>query len=153
MSRNRGVNKSLTDRLPLSEGDWIEVRRQLTVGEERTIARLSAKSYEQVQGPGGEGRFRVEYDFLKQGIARAATYIVSWSLLDANGMAIPIPVNFPLEKRMAILEDLDPETQAEIEDAITKHANAQQEARDAAKKAQGGGTSETASVVTSPSAA
>jgi hypothetical protein len=152
MGRNRGVDKSLTDTLPLSEGDWIVVRRSLTVGEERTIARLSAKSYERVDGGGGEGRFRVEYDFLRQGVARAATYIQSWSLLGANGLAIPWLVNLPLEKRMAILEDLDPDTQTEIEEAITKHANAQQEARDAAKKAQAGGTSETPFAATSPSA-
>lgn len=154
MSRIRGVNKALTDRLPLPPpgDDWIEVRRHLTVGEERTIARLSAKSYEQVQGPEGEARFRVEYDFLKQGIARAATYIIAWSLIGPEG-AIPWPSNFPLEKKMAILEGLDPETQSEIEEAITIHVRAQQEARDAAKKAQAGSTGETVSAATSPSAA
>lgn len=152
MSRNRGVDKSLTDTVSLSDGYWIEVRRQLTVGEERTIARLSAKSYERVDGGGGEGRFRVEYDFLRQGIARAATYIIAWNLIGPKG-AIPWLVNLPLEKRMAILEDLDSDTMTEIEEAITTHANAQQEARDAAKKAQAGGTSETASAATSSSAA
>jgi hypothetical protein len=150
MSRNRGVNPNdvVTLQLP-DEGDWIEVRRRLTSGEERMIQRLTAKGYQRSDSDGGDSQIRVDLDVTKFASVRAAQYLTNWNLRNYKGEPIPLPANFSLEKRAAIIESLDEDTVREIDEVITAHVSAQQEARDQEKKVRAGGSGETASGATS----
>lgn len=154
MSRNRGVNPNDTVTLSLpDEGDWIEVRRRLTSGQERMIQRMTAKGYQRADASGGDAQIRVDLDVTKFALVRAAQYITNWNLKNFEGKPIVLPANYTLEKRVEIIEGLDEETVQEIDDAISAHVTAQQEARDAEKKARGGSSGEPPSGATSPSAA
>jgi hypothetical protein len=152
MSRNRGVNPNDVKQLSLSDGDWIEVRMRLTSGEERMIQRLTAKGYQRADSDGGDSQIRVDLDVTKFASVRAAQYLTNWSLRNYKGEPIPLPANFSLEKRAAIIESLDEDTVREIDDAISTHVNAQQEAREEEKKALAGSSGAPASGATSPSA-
>lgn len=152
MPRNRGVNPNDVVQLQLSDGDWIEVRVRLTSGEERMIQRMTAKGYQRADSDGGDSQIRVDLDVTKFASVRAAQYITNWSMRDYRGTPIPIPANFSLERRAQIIEGLDEDTVREIDEAISAHVNAQQEAREQEKKARAGSSGETASAATSPSA-
>lgn len=65
-----------TVRLELSDGDWIEVKRELTYGEILDLKDLSF-----VQDDGNEPRFS-EREF---SINRITTLVVAWSFEDENG--------------------------------------------------------------------
>jgi len=136
MPKLRGV-KADTVRLPLTEGDWIEVRRELTIGQARNIY---SESY-RVTETGST------IDPQIASFARAATWITAWSLIGMDGMAIAWPINLPLRKKVAILEQLDVDTMVEIEAAIAQHE------RDVEKVTEKNATGEVASEPTSPSAA
>jgi hypothetical protein len=153
MSRNRGVNPNDITKLELSDGDWIEVRTRLTSGEERMIQRMTAKGYQRADGDGGDAQIRVDLDVTKFASVRAAQYLTNWSLRNFKGEPIPLPANFSLEKRAAIIESLDEDTVREIDEAISTHVTAQEEAREQEKKARAGSSGETASAAISPSAA
>lgn len=153
MPRNRGVNPNEVVQLPLSEGDWIEVRMRLTSGEERMIQRMTAKGYQRADSDGGDSQIRVDLDVTKFASVRAAQYITNWSLRDFKGTPIPLPANFSLERRAQIVEGLDEDTVQEIDSAISAHVAAQQEAREREKKARAGSSGETVSEATSLSAA
>lgn len=133
MPKFRGV-KTDTVRLPLTGGDWIDVRRELTIGESR---RIYSEAYRATDGN------NVTVDAQIAAFARAASWITAWSLLGPDGMAIAWPVGIPLRKKIEILERLDVETMLEIEAAIATHERAQEQAKNA--------TGEVASVPTSPS--
>jgi hypothetical protein len=151
MARNRGVNPNDITKIELSDGDWIEVRVRLTSGEERMIQRMTAKGYQRADGDGGDAQIRVDLDVTKFASVRAAQYLTNWSLRNFRGEPIPLPANFSLERRAAIIESLDEDTVREIDEAITAHVSAQQEAREDEKKARAGSSGETASGATSPS--
>lgn len=155
MGRNRGVdpNDVVTLTLPDSDGDWIEVHRRLTSGQERMIQRMTAKGYQRADASGGDAQIRVDLDVTKFAIVRAAQYITSWNLRNYKGQPIVWPANFTLEKRVEIIEGLDEETVQEIDEAVSTHIAAQQEARAQEKKDRAGGSGETASGATSLSAA
>lgn len=136
------VDKHATERLYLAGGDqWIDVRKQLSVGEERAIARASAKAYQDAGE--GSGHVRMEYDVTKFGLVQAAAYIVAWSA------PIPIPANYSLEKKIQIIENLHPSAQSAIEEAIAEYLKQREEARAAEKKDQPIASGELSSTATS----
>lgn len=137
MAKLRGV-KSETVRLPLSEGDWIDIKRVLTVGEERDIL---ARSVREVKPDGSYKLDDQAFSF-----TAAAIYIVGWSFLGLDGQPIPWPVHRPLDKRVEVLRTLDGDSIREIEEALAAH----REALEQEKNASGG---ETGSAPISPSAA
>jgi hypothetical protein len=107
MSRNRFVTPD-TVRLPLSDGDWIEVKQRLTNGERR---RLNSAALGKSMPLGAEVT-EIAVDFAEMGTARALTYIVDWSLED-DGHRVPFT-------REAFLS-LDEETAAEIDAVLDAH--------------------------------
>jgi len=137
MPKLRGVKAEIV-RLPLTEGDWIEVKRELTIGEAR---RIYSEAYRSTDGAA------VTVDAQIASFARSATWIHAWSLLGIDGMPIAWPVNLPLRKKIAILEQLDVDTMVEIETAIAQHE------RDTETATEKNVTGEVASEPTSPSAA
>lgn len=119
-------------RLPLSDGDWIEVKERLTVGEERD-------AFQQVVGEvSPEGWRRPNVAML--GVAEIVAYLVDWSLRDA--LDKPVAVN------LDAVRSLDKDTFKEIEQAVTAHIEAMDAAEVARKNGQGG---ESGSAPTSPS--
>ncbi len=113
MGKLRGV-KPETVQLDLTEGDWIRVRKSLTVGEERAITSAAIRGY-------SDGGQRVEMDPLRLRFATAATYVTAWSLLNLDGQPIEWWANKSLDQKIDVLKTLDTATMREIDDAIAAH--------------------------------
>lgn len=71
-------------RLPLTNGDWIEVKRELTIGETKAVVQRSTK-YIEVNGEVVGVRDDTEFD-----TELALAYIVAWSATDKNGVSLPL---------------------------------------------------------------
>jgi hypothetical protein len=138
MARNRFPSPAV-DRLPLSDGDFIEVKRDLTVGEEKDISLLAMREMSQEDGT---IKFRPDYQLMP--FAKAVIYLVSWSFHNAKG---PVKLEDDQKKRLAQLRALEPETWTEIETAIGDHEDKVADA----KKPQAGTTdTETSSASAAP---
>lgn len=106
-----------TVRITLKNGDWIEVKKELTVGDEK---RLLSSGFKRAS-PGSE---QIEVDWFTRSIARVEIYLTGWSAVDDKGRPVAIT-------RDAI-ETLSSEDFDVIDDAIKTH----QAAVDAEKKAR-----------------
>lgn len=111
MARNPFV-KPETTRLDLAEGDWIDVKKFLTSGED---ARMSGAGLRQMQqGEGGKATFIL--DFERLGLSQIEAYVVGWSFVDEKGRGVPVtPQN---------ISALSKEAAKEIGDAIDAHIKA-----------------------------
>src|SRR5262245_50065993 len=102
-------------RLPISDGDFVDVKRQLTAGGHR-------RSFlDQVKGGVIVSGQETQLDPQKLGITRILAYVVGWSLVDPDGR--PSPFN------EATLLLQDPDTYREIADAVDAHIEAEDRAR------------------------
>lgn len=124
-------------RLPLSDGDWVDVKKRLTYGERN---RMKAALVSEIRGDG-----RVTPDLQMIDLALVLAYLVDWSLVDFKGKQIPIDTD---TKKRAAVEALDEDTVKEIIAAIEAHGQEMDAARSAEKNALAG---ETASSGISPS--
>lgn len=131
MARNRFV-KPQTVRLELSDGDWIEVKKELNAGEHRRVFGRLVKDMR-----AGE---RAQLDPEQVGLTKVVEYLVAWSLED-NGK--------PVEITEGAINSLDAQTFGEIVKAIDAHEAAVDAEIEARKNAMDG---EKASSPTSPSA-
>lgn len=110
-------------RLEVSDGDWLDVKKRLTVGEERA-------AFQQIVGEVNiDGSWR-KPNFEMIGLAEVAAYIVAWSFVDPQGRAVP----FSLQA----LQNLEPASYREIEAAIDAHVKRVEAARSAEKNASDG---------------
>lgn len=123
MGRARGVTTEI-DQLPLSDGDWVQVRRFLAAGPRMEVSSIATLRLD----PGTNLRI---YCHRKIRLGPMAQYIVAWSLVDHEGKAIFWAPNLSLERRIDILGTLDEETIAEIETAMEGHVAAQKKSRPA----------------------
>lgn len=112
MGRNRFVLPESV-RLQLSDGDWVEVKKQLTVGEEKTLQACGIKRT--LTAP-------PSVDWPEYHIGRVAVWLTGWSFVGPDDKPVPLTV--------AAIRSLDVDTFAEITDALTKH---RQEIDDAKK--------------------
>jgi hypothetical protein len=139
MGRYRFVQPQ-TIQLPLSEGDWVEVKKELTIGENR--AALNAIAGEVLPS----GSRKLNYDVL--GLAELSAWIVDWSFCSLpttdhpNGRKIPFSIT--------ALKDLTEEDYREVETVVQAHIAKMHAESAARKKARDG---EHRSVPTSSSAA
>lgn len=121
-----------TDRLSLSDGEWILVRRRLNMGEE--------EAYETRAFVSDDGT--VARHPLRWRRALVAAYVLDWSLTDDTGEKIvirPSPVEPPdVEALAARLTDLDPDRFTEILRAVQAHIETQRTRREAQKKTPAG---------------
>ena len=99
MGRNRDVPPE-TIRLPLSDGDFLTVIKELNAGE--YIDMLG----EQIAG---------------RRLAVMLTYLVSWTLVGANDTPIPYNVHMSKEERLAVIRGRDVWTLVELSEAIEQH--------------------------------
>lgn len=100
-----------TVRLDLSNGDWIEVKRQLSYGDIQSVAS------------------KTRGDFTAGELYLVAAALLDWSLTDAQGKRVAIESE---PARLAALKALTPADFAEIDVAITKHfdtVNAEKKAK------------------------
>lgn len=120
-------------RLPLSGGEWLDVKRELNAGEQRQVFTDLVKSMRAGESP--------LVDPAQVGITKLVQFIVGWSFVDDQGIAVPFS--------LGALVGLDIDTFEEIIEVIDAHDEAQEKARDERKKKRIGAT---ASNPTSPSA-
>ena len=129
-------------RLELSEGDWLLVRKHLTAGEERDAQAkvIKAGSFKSGEKP--------ELDLEHLGIAQAVSYMIDWSITDADDKPIRIR-DQPYPFVFSALRNQTPESLREILDAIQAHDGAMTAEREHQKKLPAGAS---ASAPTSTSA-
>nr|ABN71534.1 hypothetical protein [uncultured bacterium] len=118
-------------RLELTGGDWLLVRKHLTAGEER---HAHAKVIKAGTMRSGE---KPELDLEHLGIAQAVSYLLDWSITDADDKPIKIR-DAAYDFVFAALRNQTPESLREILDAIQAHDAAMTEARAEEKKAPAG---------------
>lgn len=132
MSRYRFVDPQSV-RLSLSDGDWIEIKRELNAGEQRKVFAQQVKDYHADTG-------RPMLDPEQVGRSRVGGYLLAWSFTDRSGKPIPITDG--------AIDNLDQPTYREIVKAIDDHEAAID--REYEKNRTGG---ESKSVATLPSVA
>ena len=138
-SRSRFVRPD-TATLTLKNGDTLTVKRRLNSGEKRAMfARLYLA--------GADGRMRANP--LSVGIATVEAYLIDWSLRDDDDRPVVIRDQGPDDLR-ATLDALDPESFAEIRDAVDAHI-AKMDAERTAEKNGPGGANESPAISPSPS--
>jgi len=133
VSRCRFVQPGIV-RLPLSDDEWIDVKRELNAGEQRRVFAGMVRDMR-----AGE---RTTLDPELVGKTRLVEYIVAWSFVDFDGRPEPVGES--------AIDALDMDTYREIDDALDAHEQTISDARDARKKKPGGATTSPA-ISASPS--
>jgi hypothetical protein len=99
-----------TTNLPLSEGDWIEVKSRLNYYEQQRLANASLTTVNVTAASRAAGQTKVDLDMANMAIERIVTWVTDWSFVDAN------------KKRLAVnrpnVEALDPDIADEINAAL-----------------------------------
>lgn len=106
-----------TTRIDLDGGEWIEVKKQLTVGEERKQMAALVKEIRQ------DGRMTPDLEMV--GKAEVVAYLLDWSLKGEDGKPVRIDTE---AKKGAALDQLHPSKFKVIAEAIEKHVAAINEA-------------------------
>lgn len=97
-------------RLPLSGDDWIEIKRELTIGE---LKRVQTAGFTGLR-PEGEGRdAQVMIQWHEVELARAEAYLLAWSFTDEDDHPVPLT--------RAAIESLNEHAFKEISEAIKGH--------------------------------
>lgn len=131
MPRCRFVQPSIV-RLPISEGDWIDVKRDLSYGEEREM-------FAAMRSETATGELRVDARLV--GPARLLAYLLAWSFTGPDGQ--------PVEVSAGAIDQLDRGTAAELFVVLDTHDETVRRARTALATFPAG---EAVSSPTSPSA-
>ena len=104
MPRCRFVQGDIV-RLPLSEGDYVDVKKELTAGEMRRVFAKQLK-------PSALGEPTL-LDPEQVGRAELSEYVLAWSFVDAQGK--PVPVSD------AAIDMLDVDSYRELQTALDAH--------------------------------
>jgi hypothetical protein len=126
-------------KLPLSDGDWVLVRAELSYGQQQRLAGAGLSGVPEALAERGQGE-PLSVDFAAYKLERLAAWIMDWSLVDADGEPVTV-------SREAI-ERLHPDTAEEIEAALDAHVAG----LEAKKGPAGGGPSRPAATSSSASA-
>jgi hypothetical protein len=145
-------------RIPLSLGDWIEVKKRLTAGEARAImthmitrdppnghAGPTALGTPTPGGPTAPPLHRV--DPMKVGVAKIVVYLTDWSFTDQHDQPLDIKDKDP-EYVIGALDAIDFDAFTEVLAAVEAHEAEMDAARAEEKKLWAGAN---ASSLTSPS--
>lgn len=99
-------------RLSLSDGDWIEVKKLLTYGEQQRLSGSALTTLKSNPGSAGGGNeFGLDWELYN--LRRLQIWIIDWSFRDENDR----PVKITPES----ISSLDPDTVAEIDEKLTAH--------------------------------
>ena len=107
-----------TTRLDLSEGDWLEVRDELSFGRQQKLAGAGVGGLQGFDG-GDLANVRMEVDLAAFEIERILAWVTEWSFRDATGR--------PVDLNRSAVENLTPETAEEIKAALDAHVAAVEE--------------------------
>jgi hypothetical protein len=130
MSRCRVVVPEIV-RLPLSEGDFIDVRRRLNAGEHvEMLSDLASRKH----------------------FVKILAFVVGWSFVGLNEQPLPYDVDAPEATRRDTLKALEPEAIREMVAVIDRHEAAEEKARAEKKTVPAGGPA-SSPTSTSPDAA
>ncbi len=110
-------------KLPLSDGDWVLVRAELSYAQQRRLAAAGLSGVPDVLAEALQGR-QLSVDLAAYDLERLVMWLLDWSFVDADGEHVVV-------SREAI-ENLTPETGEEINAALSEYI-----AERAAKKAPG----------------
>ena len=100
--------------LPLSNGQWLLVRKRLSAGERRAkYARLYMMTVK-------DGTHVRQVNPEQVGLASVTAYLLDWSLRDHDGTPVVIK-DLPIDQLEMTLNQLTPEAYDEIEKAIETH--------------------------------
>lgn len=114
------------EKLPLSDGDWVLVRRELSYAQQRRLAASGLSGVPAALVEQGQGQ-ELSVDLASFDIEKLCTWLMDWSFTDADGQHVVV-------SREAI-EGLTMETGEEIHRALSAYiADAD------AKKARGRGS-------------
>lgn len=128
MGRDRIVEPE-TVRLPISEGDFIDVKKRLNHGEsDDYFARIAPYT-----NPGEP--IRMETRQIRT--SKVLAFLLGWSLTQ-KGTPIPYAIDMPDNARLATLNSLYPDTFTEIFKAIDAHEDRIAAEDAAAKNGKGG---------------
>jgi hypothetical protein len=129
------VRRPATDRLDLSDGDYLVVKRDLTAGEFRELMRASSKPVTVTSAAGAQTT--IELDPIAASVAMVMAYLLDWSFADADGRKIAIADQPPAVVRSA-LDTIDGDAYTEVQTAINAHQAARKAALDEEKKTRRG---------------
>lgn len=83
-----------TVKLDLGDGDWVEVKRELTAGELKAMrtagfTHMSGTPDSERVGGDAEKNVTIGIDWRRLGISRLVAYVVDWNAKDAQGRPVP----------------------------------------------------------------
>src|SRR5258708_3694337 len=104
MGRLSRIVKPQVDRGPISDGDWIEIKRTLNTGENKALDVCGSRPMIV------EGRLFSPIDWRLHDLERAMIFLTAWSLRNEDDK--------PLDLNIDTLKSLDTETFDEINAAI-----------------------------------
>jgi hypothetical protein len=107
------IVKPETVRLPISDGDFIEIKKHLTHGEREDMSAFLMPK----MTPGE----KLEVNTRDVRTVQVLFYVVRWSLTDDDGVPLPMAPQLPEAERYRIIRDLDGDTFDEIFAAVQKH--------------------------------
>ena len=107
-----------TTRLELSDGDWLEVRDELSFGRQQKLASAGVGGMRGFDG-GDMANVRMELDLAAFEIQRILAWVTEWSFRDGGGR--------PVDLTREAVENLTPETAEEIKAALDAHVAAVEE--------------------------
>ena len=110
MGRNRFVSNEIV-RLELSDDDWIEVKKRLSYAEQQ---RLATGAFSRMGMADKEIELKMDSETFN--CQRLLIWIVDWSFANAKGKQVPVTLD--------AIKQLDPDTAAEIDDALAVHIEA-----------------------------
>lgn len=115
MPRCRVVRPEVV-RLSLSDGDWIDVIKELNAGEYFDLIEAMAA---------------------RKPFSKLVAYVLGWSLLGLDDQPLPYGIEIAEDDRRATIRALDKGTLRELFAALDKHETAEEAALDAKKKMTG----------------
>jgi len=104
MGRNRFVQPD-TVRLDLSDGDYIDIKKELNAGENRRVFGRLVKDMR-----AGEA---ITLEPEQVGLTKIVEYLIGWSFTDGDGRSVDLSEG--------AINNLDQDTYREISDAIDSH--------------------------------
>jgi hypothetical protein len=117
MGRCRFVQPDVV-RLSLSDGDFIDAKRELNAGEQRRVFSRMVRD----MTPGEKLTLKAD----EVGRTKLSEYIVGWSFTDVDGKPVPVSDS--------AIDNLDTDTYAELVKAIDEHEAAETAKREARLK-------------------
>jgi hypothetical protein len=118
--RSRFVQPDIV-RLPLSDNDWIDIKKELNTGEQRRVF----SDFVKTARTGEEWTVDPE----KVGMTKVLAYLLAWSFVDADGK--------PVDVSEGAIKSLNIASFREVKDAIDAHDAQIEKDREARKNETG----------------